>query len=173
MRFPGDWEQVIPRRCQSPDSPCESQLCKKLQPSTGGISKHKISEIGDVGVNVAIDDSATFDGTRAVKITNMDDGGNFAVTVRTILFDTREYPPGQFVYRIPSTFHTNFLVKVRGRWYEIDFTDDGETPKAQASQCRTGDSSRLVDKILWPSLLVDDFERQDKKNFLGRAIGWS
>ena len=78
----------------------------------------------EVGAEVALDDTATFDGSKALKITNTNIGGNFAVNVITTSFDARDYPVVQFDYRIPKDVKTNFLVKVTGRWYEIGFTDD-------------------------------------------------
>ncbi len=78
----------------------------------------------DVGADVAIDNTATFDGTGCLKITNSRGGGNFAVNVRTTPFDVQEYSVVQFDYRIGSDVKTSFLVKVSGRWYDIGFTDD-------------------------------------------------
>ncbi|MBA1446773.1 MAG: hypothetical protein M3H12_02795 [Chromatiales bacterium] len=79
---------------------------------------------GDVGAEVALDDQATIDGSKALRITNTHLGGNFAVNAVTTPFDAREYPLVQFDYRIPNDVRTNLLVKVAGRWYEVGFTDD-------------------------------------------------
>lgn len=79
---------------------------------------------GDVGASVELDNSATFDGTQCLRITNTHSGGNSAVTVLVTPFDIRSYPMVQFDYRIPSDVKTNFLVKVAKRWYEIGLTDD-------------------------------------------------
>ncbi|MDC4225614.1 MAG: RHS repeat-associated core domain-containing protein [Candidatus Manganitrophus sp.] len=79
---------------------------------------------GDVGATAILDKTATFDGTQALKITNPNGHGNFAVNVGVPSFDAREYPIVQFDYRVPPGVKTNFLVKVAGRWYDIGFTDD-------------------------------------------------
>jgi exo-beta-1,3-glucanase (GH17 family) len=81
---------------------------------------------GEVGAHVAIDREATFDGTGCVKLTNINEGGNFAANVRTTRFDAWEYPVVQFDYRIGADVKTNILVTVSGRWYEIGFTDDAK-----------------------------------------------
>ena len=78
----------------------------------------------EVGGTVSLDATATFDGTKALKITNALGGGNFAVNVFTEPFDAREFPLVQFDYRIAAGVKTNFLVKVEGRWYEVRFTGD-------------------------------------------------
>lgn len=79
---------------------------------------------GEVGATVTLDDTATFDGTRCLKVTDTNGGGNFAVNVRTTPFNAREYPVVQFDYRILPDVKADFLIKVSGRWYEIGFTDD-------------------------------------------------
>ncbi len=78
----------------------------------------------EVGATVALDNSATYDGTGALKINNTHVGGNFAVNVVKTPFDARNYQMVQFDYRIPTEVKTNLLVNVSGRWYEIGFTDD-------------------------------------------------
>lgn len=83
----------------------------------------------EVGASVTLDDSATYDGTNALKISNSHVGGNFAVNVITTPFDAKAYPLVQFDYRIAKGIKTNFLVKVAGRWYDIGFTDDPNTYK--------------------------------------------
>jgi hypothetical protein len=84
---------------------------------------------GEVGATIALDNAATFDGTRCLKITDGNGGGNFAVNVRKTPFDVREFPIVQFDYKIPPDVKTNFLVKVSGRWYEIGFTDNPKVLK--------------------------------------------
>jgi len=81
---------------------------------------------GLVGAEVSIDDTATFDGTKALKITNLNKSGNFAVNVLKTSFDVRDYPIVRFDYRIAPGVKTNILVKVTGRWYEVGFTDDAK-----------------------------------------------
>ncbi len=86
---------------------------------------------GEAGAEVSLADEATFDGTKALKITNTNGGGNFAVNVLTTPFNAKEYPVVQFDYRIPPDVKTNFLVKVSARWYEIGFTDDPKSLRAR------------------------------------------
>ena len=71
-----------------------------------------------------LDTDSTFDNTKALRLSNANYGGNFAVNVLSEPFDVREYPVVQFDYRITKEVKTNFLVKVAGRWYEVGFTDD-------------------------------------------------
>ena len=86
---------------------------------------------GEVGADVSMVEDATFDGTKALRITNTNAGGNFAVNVRITPFDAKEYPIVQMDYRIAPDVKTNFLVKVSGRWYEIGFTDDPKALRAK------------------------------------------
>ncbi len=79
---------------------------------------------GDVGATVSIDESSTFDGTKALKIVNSNPGGNFAVNVRTTPYDVREFPVIEFDYRIEPDVKTNLYAKVSGRWYKVGLTDD-------------------------------------------------
>ncbi len=104
----------------------------------------------EVGGEISLDDSATFDGTKALKITNTNRGGNFAVNVVTTPFDAREYSTVQFDYRIRSGVKTNLLVQVAGRWYEVGFTDD---PNALAGNrvniAHVGDIQSIVADDQW------------------------
>ena len=105
---------------------------------------------GDVGAEVSLDDTATFDGTRALKITNTNSGGNFAANVVTTSFDVRKYPLVQFDYRIPPDVKTNFLVKVSGRWYEIGFTDDyKELQSKRVNIAHIGDIKGVITDDQW------------------------
>ena len=79
---------------------------------------------GKVGGTVTVDESSTFDGTKALKIVNAQAGGNFAVNVRTESFDAREFSIVEFDYQIEPGVKTNFYAKVFGRWYQIGLTDD-------------------------------------------------
>ncbi|MDR4484686.1 MAG: RHS repeat-associated core domain-containing protein [Nitrospirales bacterium] len=109
-----------------------------------------VNRDSDVGGEVLLDDQATFDGTNALKISNVNAGGNFAVTVRTTSFDARAYPLVQFDYRIPSDVKTNFLVKVNGRWYEIGFTDDPKELDAQrVNIAHIGDIAGVIADDAW------------------------
>ncbi|MBW2661547.1 MAG: hypothetical protein JRD93_06080 [Deltaproteobacteria bacterium] len=104
----------------------------------------------EVGATVTLDNSATFDGTRAAKITNTHVGGNFAVNTITTPFDVREYPLVQFDYRIPPEVKTNILVKVSGRWYDIGFTDDPKELKdRRVNISHIGDIDDIVADDQW------------------------
>jgi hypothetical protein len=91
-----------------------------FEESMGGWSNRD----GEVGAILSLDDTATYDGTRCLKITNTNGGGNFAVNILETPFDVRRQPLVQFDYRIPPNVKTNFLIKALGRWYEIGFTGD-------------------------------------------------
>lgn len=104
----------------------------------------------DMGGEISLDDQVTFDGTKALKITNTHEGGNFAVTVRTTAFDAREYPLVQFDYRIPPDVKTNVFVKVNGRWYEVGFTDDPKDLDAQrVNIAHIGDIAEVTADDTW------------------------
>ena len=104
----------------------------------------------EVGATVTLDNTATFDETHAVRITNTHVGGNFAVNVITTPFDVREYPLVQFDYRIPSEVKTNILVKVSGRWYDIGFTDDPkELNDKRVNIAHIGDINNVVADDQW------------------------
>jgi hypothetical protein len=79
---------------------------------------------GDVGAAVSIDNALSLDGTRALRITNVNESGDFAVNAHRTPFDVWEYPVLQFDYRVPAGVKTDLYVKVAGRWYDIQFTDD-------------------------------------------------
>ena len=103
-----------------------------------------------VGATVTLDNTATFDETHAVKISNTHVGGNFAVNVITTPFDVRKYPLVQFDYRIPPEVKTNILVKVSGRWYDIGFTDDPKELKdKRVNISHVGDINDIVADDQW------------------------
>ncbi len=105
---------------------------------------------GDVGAEVALDNQATVDGSQALRITNANLGGNFAVNVVTTPFDAREYPLIQFDYRIPNDVKTNLLVKVAGRWYEVSFTDDAKVLKnMRVNIAHIGDIEGIIADDHW------------------------
>lgn len=79
---------------------------------------------GEVGATLCLDNIATPDGTYCLKLTNKKRGGNFASNIRQTPFDAKKYPIIRFDYKIPTDVKINFLVKVSGRWYDVQFTDD-------------------------------------------------
>ena len=103
---------------------------------TGGLGRYLVRgtfEMGtdgwsnrdsDAGAEVSLDNLATLDGSRCLKISNRRTGGNLAVNILRTPFDARDYSVVQFDYNIPPGVKTNFMVKTAGRWYDIQFTDD-------------------------------------------------
>ena len=79
---------------------------------------------GEVGATVSLDETSTFDGTKALKVVNVQSGGNFAVNVSTTPFNAREFPVIEFDYRMDPEVKTNLYAKVSGRWYQARLTDD-------------------------------------------------
>jgi len=128
---------------------------------------------GDVGATVTLDKTATFDRTQALKITNSNGDGNFAVNVGVPTFDSREYPVVQFDYRIRPGVKTNFLVKVNGRWYEIGFTDDPkELHDKRVNIAHIGDIEGVVSDDQWHTARFNlyDMLRTKTGNALIEAI---
>lgn len=80
----------------------------------------------DVGATISIDSALSLDASHALRITNANEGGNFAVNVRRTPFDAGEYPVIEFDYRVPPGVKTDLYVKVAGRWYNVQFTDDAK-----------------------------------------------
>ncbi len=108
---------------------------------------------GDVGAEVSLDNTTTFDGTNALKITNTNAGGNFAVNVKATPFNAKAYPLIQFDYRIPYDIKTNLLVKVSGKWYEIGFTDDyNELRDKRVNIARIGKIDGVIADDKWHTL---------------------
>lgn len=85
----------------------------------------------EVGATLTLDNTATPDGTYCLKLANKKRGGNFASNICQTPFDVRKYPSVRFDYKIPSDVKINFLVKVSGTWYDIQFTDDPKEYKYQ------------------------------------------
>jgi len=79
---------------------------------------------GEVGATLCLDNIATPDGTHYLKLPNKKRGGNFASNIRQTAFDVKKYSIVRFDYKIPSDVKVNFLVRVGGRWYDVQFTDD-------------------------------------------------
>ncbi len=84
---------------------------------------------GEVGATISLDNIATPGETYCLRLTNKKRGGNFASNIRQTPFDARKYPLVRFDYKIPQDVEMNFLVKVSGRWYDIQFTDDSKEYK--------------------------------------------
>ncbi|MBI5554246.1 MAG: hypothetical protein HY920_00120 [Elusimicrobia bacterium] len=61
---------------------------------------------------------------KGLKLTKLNEVGNFGCTVRSQLFDARQYPLVSFDYKISEGVKINFLIKVNNKWYDSVFTDD-------------------------------------------------
>lgn len=124
----------------------------------------------EVGATVTLDNTATFDETHAVKITNTHMGGNFAVNVITTPFDVKDYPLVQFDYRIPPEVKTNILVKVSGRWYDIGFTDDPKELKdKRVNIAHIGDINDIVADDQWHTARFNLYDMLRTKTGNARA----
>jgi hypothetical protein len=77
---------------------------------------------GEFGADVALDASATSDGTNALRVTRRSTRGTFGVSAASGPFDARDYPVVQFDYRIGRGVETDVLARVAGRWHLIRFT---------------------------------------------------
>lgn len=114
---------------------------------------------GDVGATVSLDELATFDGTKALKIVNTVRGGNFAVNVHSSPFDVRAFPIVQFDYRIEPNVKTSFYVKVAGRWYRIGFTDhDTEVKHQRVNIADIGSVPGIVRDDAWHTAQFNLYE---------------
>jgi RHS repeat-associated protein len=113
----------------------------------------------EVGGSVALDEKGSLDGSKSLKITNTNKGGNFAINVVTTPFDARDFPIVEFDYRVPAEVKTNFLVKVAGRWYEIGFTDDPhETQAKNVNIAYMGDIKRVIADDRWRTASFNLYE---------------
>jgi len=81
------------------------------------------NEFSEFGADLEIVSRGLLKG-KALRLSNQQEMGNFAATVISRPFDAEEYPVLEFDYRIPENLKTNVLVKMDGRWYDIQFTDD-------------------------------------------------
>jgi hypothetical protein len=77
-----------------------------------------------VGAILSRDNTATFNGSYALKLTSENYGGNFSSTVLDQPFDIREYGTMTFDYRIGPGVKVDFFLKIHGRWYALRFTGD-------------------------------------------------
>jgi len=112
-----------------PDVP----LQKPAEPVSSGVLVHCCFEkdLGTfrprdrfVGAGLLRDNKVTPDGSYCLKLINENFGGNFSCTVMERPFDLREYPLMAFDYRIGPNVKIDFLLKVNGRWYNLQLTDE-------------------------------------------------
>jgi len=64
------------------------------------------------------------DRSYCLKLTNLNQSGNFSCTVFDKSFDVREYGTITFDYRISPGIKVDFYLKVNDRWYRLRFTGD-------------------------------------------------
>jgi flagellar hook assembly protein FlgD len=79
------------------------------------------------GAEVTRSSDTAKSGNFAVKLENMQEGGDFASILRSTPFDAHQYPMVQFDYKIPSDIKLNLIAQVNGMLKEIVFTDDPKT----------------------------------------------
>ncbi|MEA3305709.1 MAG: discoidin domain-containing protein [Candidatus Omnitrophota bacterium] len=79
---------------------------------------------GEVGAALYLNSSESSDGGNCLELVNIEEGGNFASSIRNTEFDAHDYPIVSFDYKIGEDVKINFLVKTGGMWHEIVFTDD-------------------------------------------------
>jgi len=79
---------------------------------------------GDVGAVLSLADSYKPGAEKCLQLVDKNGGGNFASTITDVAFDAKKYPWVEFDYKISPEVKINFLVKMDGRWYDIEFTDD-------------------------------------------------
>ena len=77
-----------------------------------------------VGAQVSTDTKSTPDGSKALKITGTNHGGNFSVTAVDKSFDVRDYPLLSFDYKVEPGVNTDFHLLINNRWYNLGFTGD-------------------------------------------------
>ena len=80
-----------------------------------------------VGAGLSRDNSATPDGSYALKLTNINHGGNFSSTVIDQPFDLRAYGTLSFDYRISKDVKIDLFAKINGRWYNLRLTGEPTT----------------------------------------------
>jgi RHS repeat-associated protein len=114
---------------------------------------------GDVGAEVTLENRDSTGKGLALRITNTNRGGNFAVNAVTSSFDAKEYPLIQFDYRISKDVKINILAKVAGRWYEVGFTDDPKILKdKRVNIAHIGDIKGVIADDHWHTVRFDIYE---------------
>lgn len=81
------------------------------------------SKYDTAGVLLERDSRKSKNGKYCLKVTNLREGGNFAIA-RRAQFDVSVYPLIRFDYKIPKDVKINMQVKVDKKWYDIMITDD-------------------------------------------------
>ncbi|MDP3981373.1 MAG: LamG-like jellyroll fold domain-containing protein [Chlamydiota bacterium] len=111
----------------------ESPVSLSAEPALEGVLLENQFEEGlgswenrnlEAGASLKIVPRGRFWQGRALELTNQNEGGSFASTVTKQAFDARQYPFIEFDYKITPEVKINFYVKMDGRWYDIEFTDD-------------------------------------------------
>ncbi|ETR69121.1 MAG: hypothetical protein OMM_09874, partial [Candidatus Magnetoglobus multicellularis str. Araruama] len=81
----------------------------------------------DFGATVTQSSENVSSGIYSVKLTNEQEGGDFAALIRSTAFDSQVYPIISFDYKIPADLKLNLVALVNGMQKEIIFTDDPKT----------------------------------------------
>lgn len=86
----------------------------------------------------------------AVKITNPQSGGDWAVFASRQPLDTTKKPILQFGYRVPANVFVNLYLKIDGRWREILFTGNNTRGGLTAAEVTDENEMRLgkIDNVL-------------------------
>jgi len=112
---------------------------------------------GSYGAIVERTTETASSGTYSLKLTNAEQGGDFAAYIWSESFDPRDYPLVCFDYKIPQGIRVNLIALVNGMWKEIVFTDD---PKIVATS--DGDLYRPIGRI--DGVKADDTWRRAEFN---------
>lgn len=119
-----DTEDKVPPPAPTISSPTHPSLCQDTFEADLG----QWSNMSNIfGASVLQSDDTAATGNFAVKLINMEEGGDFANYIRWEPFDAREYPMISFDYKIPADVKVNLIGYVNGMWKEIVFTDDPKT----------------------------------------------
>jgi len=110
------------------------------------------------GATVTRDQSATPDGSYSLKITNLNAGGDFAVTAVSTPFRADMYPLVSFDYRIGPGVKTDFYVRMGQTWYRVGFSgaeDDGKFRNADVGISPIGRIDGILTDGQWHSASFD------------------
>lgn len=123
-------EKVLRAKIKSFPKVC-SFFAVLYNPNTGiaGLKEPKMlgkSWIAWPGTILEKQKTTTETSSNCYKILHNEYGGYFGVTFTNEEFNAKEFPIMEFDYKAPPDLRINVLVKVKGRWYDIVFTD---TPK--------------------------------------------
>lgn len=165
---PGKRDEIVFRDMIAPSAPgIDSLSSPSLMQNTfeDGFGSWSNRD-GEKGAFLSLDDSAVTSG-HCLKLTSRSDRGNFSSTISPAPFDAKEYPLISFDYKIPTDVKINFLAKVKGRWYEVEFTGD---PKKynRLNMEKVGRVEGVIADDRWHSARFDLYRMLRKK--LGASV---